>query len=312
MIAHKGRVGVFGATSIIGEYLLPLLVEDGWDVVAFSRKVQYIKQPLENCSITWQLLTKSKLTNISDVHQAEKQITFWINLAPIWVLPEYFSMLLRYGAKHVVAISSTSRFTKSVSSDPVEKELAEYLADNEERLTEWAKTEKLTFTILRPTLVYGLGRDKNISVIASFIRRFAFFCIFGAASGLRQPLHAQDVASVCVAALSATAAINHFYNISGGEIVTYQEMICRIFSALGRKPRFVAFPLWLFRVVVFILRIFPPFRHWSIAMAERMNQDLIFDHAEASRDLGFAPRPFLPTQEDLHNYCQGERYGIKN
>jgi nucleoside-diphosphate-sugar epimerase len=299
MIAHKGRVGVLGATSIIGEYLLPILVEEGWDVVAFSRQVRYTKQPLENCPIIWQLLTKSKLSDISNVHQTEKQITYWISLAPIWVLPEYFAMLLDYGAKHVVAISSTSRFTKSVSSDPAEMELAECLAENEERLIAWTKKEKLTYIVLRPTLVYGLGRDKNVSVIAAFIRRFSFFSVFGAARGLRQPVHAQDVASGFVAALGARAAINRCYNISGGEVVTYREMICRIFSALGRKPRFMVFPLWIFRLAVFLLRIFPPFRHWSAAMAERMNQDIIFNHEDASRDLGFAPRPFRLSIEDI-------------
>jgi len=295
----KGRVGVLGATGVIGEYLLPLLVEEGWDVVAFSRQARYIKETTENQPIIWQLLTKSKSPDSGDVHQIEEPIIFWISLAPIMVLSEYFSMLLLYGAKHVVAISSTSRFTKSISSDQAEKELAESLAENEKRLESWAKKEKLTFTILRPTLVYGLGRDKNISVIAGFIRRFSFFSVFGAARGLRQPVHAQDVASVCVAALSANAAINHSYNISGGEIVTYREMVCRIFSALGEKPRFVAFPLWLFRLAVLLLRVFPPFSHLSAAMTERMNQDLIFDHTDAQRDLGFTPRPFRLTAEDL-------------
>jgi len=305
MIAHKGRVGIFGATSIIGEYLLPLLVEEGWDVVAFSRQKQYVKQ-LGNGPVTWQLLTKCKSADTSDIHQKEGQITFWISLSPIEVLPEYFPMLLTYGAKHIVAVSSTSRFTKSTSSDPAEKKLAENLAENEERLAAWAKKEKLTFTILRPTLVYGLGRDKNVSVIAGFIRRFAFFSVFGAACGLRQPVHAQDVASACVATLSASTAINRCYNISGGEIVTYREMVCRIFLALDKKPRFVVFPLWLFRLGVLLLRMFPPFRQWSAAMAERMNQNLVFDHAEASRDFGFAPRPFLPTREDLYVYYQSE------
>jgi hypothetical protein len=76
-------------------------------------------------------------------------------------------------------------------------------------------------------------------------------------------------------------------------------MICRIFSALGKKPRFVKFPLWLFRLAVFILRIFPRFRQWSAAMAERMNKDMVFDHTEARRDLGFVPRPF-----DLQDFNQ--------
>jgi len=299
MVSYKGRVGVLGATSIIGDYLLPLLIEEGWEVVAFSRQARYVKQPLENQPITWQLLTKSKLPDSCDVNQKEKQITFWISLAPIVVLPEYFPMLLTCGAKHVVAVSSTSRFTKRTSSVPAEKKLADNLAEKEERLVAWAKKEKLTFTILRPTLVYSPGRDKNISIIASFIRRFSFFSVFGDARGLRQPVHAQDVASACVAALSAQAAVNKCYNISGGEIITYREMVCRIFLALGRKSRFVKIPLWLFRLAIFILRILPPFRHWSAAMAQRMNQDMVFDHAEASLDLNFSPRKFQVNKEDF-------------
>jgi nucleoside-diphosphate-sugar epimerase len=299
MIASKGRVGIIGATSIVGEYLLPLLVQEGYDVVAFSRQERYIKQPSENYPVIWQLLTNSQLSDISGVYQTEKKITFWINLAPVWVLPEYFPLLLAYGARHIVAVSSTSKFTKKDSFDPAERKLAEHLAVNEEHLIEWAKTEKITFTILRSTMVYGLGRDKNISVITSFVRRFSFFCVFGTASGLRQPVHAEDVAYACVASLSASAAINHSYNLSGGEVVTYREMICRIFSALDKNPHFVKLPLWFFRLTIFILRIFPPLRHWSFAMAERMNRDMVFDHIEASRDLNFYPRKFQLDKNDL-------------
>jgi hypothetical protein len=32
-----------------------------------------------------------------------------------------------------------------------------------------------------------------------------------------------------------------------------------------------------------------------VAMFERMNESLVFDHAAAARDLGFAPRRFLPS-----------------
>jgi nucleoside-diphosphate-sugar epimerase len=298
MLSCKRRVGVIGATSIVGEYLLPSLVEEGWDVVAFSRRKQNIKPP-GDCPVTWQLLAQSKLTGIRDIYQQEKQIPFWIILAPILVLPEYLSMLVACGAKHVVAVSSTSRFTKRESSDSSEKKLADDLAESEEFLAAMATNEKFTFTILRPTLIYGLGRDKNISVIAAFIRRFAFFCVFGAARGLRQPVHAQDVASCCVTALCSEAAVNHSYNISGGEIINYREMVCRIFHAVDKKPRFLEFPLWLFRLAVFILRIFPPYRQWSAAMAQRMNQDMVFDHAKASRDLNFSPRNFRPDKTDL-------------
>lgn len=34
-------------------------------------------------------------------------------------------------------------------------------------------------------------------------------------------------------------------------------------------------------------------------MAERMNRDLVIDHADAVRDLGFKPRGFALAAEDL-------------
>jgi nucleoside-diphosphate-sugar epimerase len=299
MIAGKGRVGVIGATSLIGDCLLPLLVEDGYDVVAFSRRAQDTQHHLKHLPVEWQILRQAVSSNSSDVFHPEKEISHWVCLAPIWVLPEYIPLLSLYGVKHIVAVSSTSRFTKDNSSNPVEQELAMRLADSEECFVAWAKTEDVTWTILRPTLTYGLGRDKNVSVIARFIQRFAFFPLLGEARGLRQPVHAQDVALGCLAALNGGGAINRSYNLSGGETLTYREMVGRIFSAMGRKPHFVILPLWLFRLAVMFMRVLPPFRRWSVAMAERMNQDLVFDHEDACRDLGFSPRPFLLTREDL-------------
>jgi nucleoside-diphosphate-sugar epimerase len=299
MIACKGRVGVLGATSLIGDFLLPLLVEDGYDVVAFSRRMKDQQRQVKTQPVDWQLLRKTTSSNVSDILTPEKQISHWMCLAPIWVLPEYFPLLSLYGVQHVVAISSTSRFTKTESSDPSERALAAKLTEGEELFIDWAQKNKVVWTILRPTLIYGLRHDKNVSVIIHFIKRFAFFPLLGTARGLRQPVHAHDVALGCLAALSAEKAFDRSYNISGGETLPYREMVGRIFSALGRKSRFVTFPLWLFRLAVLLLRMFPPFRHWSTAMAERMNQDLVFDHEDACRDLGFSPRPFLLTREDL-------------
>ena len=292
MIAYKSRIGVLGATSLIGDCLLPLLVEDGYDVVAFSRRASLVQRQSVSRGVVWRILS------IRCSHD-EEPVTKWICLAPIWVLPEYFSLFLHYGVKHIVAVSSTSRFTKGLSSDTAEQELASKLTEGEQLFIDWAEKNQVTWTILRPTITYGLGRDSNISVIARSIRRLSFFPLLGAAQGLRQPVHAHDVALGCLTALNAEKAFNSSYNISGGETLPYREMVGRVFLAMGRKPRFVILPIWIFRLAVMFLRLLPRFRHWSPAMAERMNSDLVFDHADAQRDLGFTPRPFLPTMEDL-------------
>jgi len=215
------------------------------------------------------------------------------------VLPDYFDLLEAHGVCRVVVLSSTSRFTKDDSSDPEEQAVARRLAVAEERVRAWANSKGVEWVIQRPTLIYGRGRDKNISEMARFIRRFGFFPIFGQASGLRQPVHAEDVASACAAALKAAAATNRAYDLSGGETLSYREMTGRVFSALGRQPKLLHVPLGLFRLAVACLRWLPRYRHWSVAMAERMNRDLLFDHADAARDFGFAPRQFLLKPKDL-------------
>ena len=229
----------------------------------------------------------------------QEGLKHWISVAPIWVLPDYFGLLEAHGVRRIVTLSSTSRFTKDDSSDPEEQAVARRLAEAETRLRVWAEGKGVEWVILRPTLIYGRGRDKNISEMARVIRRFGFFPIFGQASGLRQPVHAEDVAGACVAALNTSAATNQIYSLSGGEILSYRVMATRVFSALGRRPNLLRVPLGLFRLAVVGVRWLPRYRHWSVAMAERMNRDLLFDHADATRDFGFTPRRFFLGPEDM-------------
>ena len=220
----------------------------------------------------------------------------WICLAPLWALPEHFGLLLRCGARRVVVLSSTSRFTKQLgaaSDDPAEHAVAQRLAAAEAQFMQWADAQGIEWVILRPTLIYGLGLDKNLTQIARFIRWFGFFPLLGHANGLRQPIHADDVAAAARAALGSAAATGRAYNISGGEVLSYRDMVSRVFEAQGRRPRFVRVPLLFFRWGVACLRLFPRYQHWTAAMAQRMNVDMVFDHSDAQMDFGFRPRAFV-------------------
>lgn len=288
------RVGLLGATSLVGQCLLPLLKENGWQIRAFSRR------QIKNCDrdVQWiQLPNSPDYQNLStdDI----ERIDFWICSAPPWVLPDYFPMIEKYGVRRIIAFSSTSRFTKSNSSDKNEMVVARQLSESEDRLRNWAQAKGVDWVILRPTLIYGLGQDKNLSEIARLIRRFGFFPVVGQAKGLRQPVHAEDVAMACVLALEKTEVINHAYNLSGGETLAYREMINWVFAALGRRPILIPAPLWLFRLVAVLIRCFPRYRNWTIQMAERMNINLVFDDNEAARDFNYSPGPFRLTSRDL-------------
>ena len=274
------RVGVLGASSMVADSLIPKLAKS-YAVLSFSRQTM-VARP-DSCGD----------------HVRPHQIPYWVSLVPIWVLPDYFPMLSRYGAQRVVALSSTSVFTKQSSSDSAERTMAVRLGEGEQRLIAWATSESVQWLILRPTLIYGRGKDGNIAEIARFIRSFGFFPVFGAADGLRQPLHVDDVASACQLALEIEAVANRAYDISGSETLRYCDMVARVFEALDMPPRCIRLPLWSFRIGAVCVRLLSRSRRYSASMAERMNQDLTIDPRLAISDLGFKPRAFELDLGDL-------------
>ena len=87
--------------------------------------------------------------------------------------------------------------------------------------------------------------DRNVTMIARFIRRFGFFPLVGNGKGYRQPVHADDVAAACLMVLNRPITFNRNYNLSGGQTLTFREMVEAIFLALDKKPRIVSIPLIL-------------------------------------------------------------------
>jgi len=278
---------VVGATSLVGRRLLPRLAQAGIPVHAFTRGAL----PADAPDIRWRPLDGGPVPGGTP-------ITRWIVLAPIGSIDALLPWLATLGAQRVVALSSTSRFTKTGSSESRERAMAEALMRGEQSLAQWAEARGVQWLVLQPTLIYGLGVDRNISTIAGFIRRFGFFPVLGAAGGRRQPIHCDDVADACVRALQAPVS-GRAYPVSGAEVLSYRAMVVRVFEAMGRRPRVLAVPLPVFRAAIAVARLAPRLRGWSPAMAERMNVDMVFAHDEAARDLGFAPRGFALEPDDL-------------
>ncbi len=266
-------VAVLGASSLVGYFLIPALQQAGWQVIGWSRAGAG-----------------------SDLPQV---IPYWICLAPLWVFPDYFVIAQRHGARRVVALSSTSIESKQHSCHVSDQRVVEQLQQGEHALRQWAEARGLEWIVLRPTLIYGAGRDRNVSEIDRLIRRFGFFVLLGRGQGLRQPVHAADVALACQRALESTAFSGRIYNVTGGERLTYRSMVEQIFRARGRKPRIYSIPLWWIVWVLRLLHFFPAYRHWHLGMVQRMESDLVFDGTPISRDLSVHPRPFDLQSFDL-------------
>lgn len=272
---------VLGATSLVGEFLLARLNAQGIEPMSLSRR-----PPVDD--VCW---VDGDLTDPNLVDELPPVATVF-SLSPIWLLPQALPALKARGMTRLVAFSSTSRFTKQASPEASERAVAQALAEAEAEVEAFCAEQGVAWTILRPTLIYVEGRDANVSRLAGLIRRFKVLPLSGAGEGLRQPVHAEDLAAGAIAAARAPAARNKAYDLVGGETLTYRTMAERIYAGLGRRPAILPLPPRLFRLLLTLAKPFYPGA--TATMGDRMAQDLTFDDGAARRDFGWTPRDFRP------------------
>jgi len=277
-MSDTGGVAVLGGSSPLVPFLLEHLPQDG-SVTLASRK------PTTG--------TATAVTTTYADAPADLDASRAISLMPVWELPAYFDWLAARGCTRLVLLSSTSRFTKTRSARPHDRDLAVRLAGGEEAAEEWAADNGIALTILRPTMVYGGPVDGNVSELTRVLSRFRMVPVVGSGSGLRQPVHMGDVAATAARALLEDRTPLTAYDISGGEVLPYRGLVDRIRGTVPGPTLVVRVPGWPFRMLE---RVLPGSRKVQLAagMVDRMGTDMVFDHRAAAADLGHAPRPFTP------------------
>lgn len=276
MSVSPPTVLVLGASSQIGHFLLPRLYTAGFAVLALSR----VKRP-EMPGVSW---LRGGLPDA--MPESLPPLTAIISYGPLWAFAQWLQQAQLHGTPRIVATSSMSAQSKHDSPVPAERVISQQLSDGEDALARVCADRGLDWTVLRPTLVYGVGMDKSLTPIAHRAQRLRVFPL-PAGRGLRQPVHADDVAAASVAALRSAAASGQILPIGGGERLTAATMFARVRQSLSGAT----LPLPLPAALLSLGRHAVPRLRGPLS---RLEQDLIADNTELERCLQIRPRPFRP------------------
>jgi len=283
---HRGPVVLLGAGNLIARYLMPRLLAAGYDTVAVARRAVPVPSEIRVETVEF----GGEGSWVAPPGAAV------VSVLPLAVLAGALPRLT--SARCIVAVGSTSLFSKAGSVDPGERATARKLERAEAAVMAWCAEDGIPATILRPTLVYDGVGDRNVARMIRVVRRYRVLPIVRPSHGLRQPIHADDVAKAILGAIDNPDAAGRAFNIAGGEALTYRAMAERVFLSQGLRPRFLALPVpWLRRAFGLASRIgVVRETGFGSAVFERMNQDLVFDNVEGLAVLDYRPRRFeLPT-----------------
>ena len=284
---------VFGASGQIGEALLARLAGGGWQVFAVSR----VPRPPAG-GVTW--LT-GEFANVGGLPEAVDVV---FSTGPLDGFAQWYARG-QVATRRVVAFGSTSLDTKQASADAYERDIVARLQAAERLVFDTASANGAAATVLRPTLVYGAGRDQTLARIAAMGRRMGFFVLPRGANGKRQPVHVDDLAHAALAVVDAPATDGKAYALPGGETLAYRDMVARTLAALDPPAKLWEVPMPVFRTALWLARKAGMMRGLTDDAVARMREDLVFDASPARRDFGYAPRPFEPDAKAVRRQCVG-------
>ena len=231
----------------------------------------------------------------------------WVSLGPIWLLAPFLEELAEQfpdrikNLRGIVACSSSSVLTKRFAVNDFDRDLVQSLASAEERLHAISLLLKISCSILQPTLIYGQAGsycDRNLSKLLQLLRRLP--CLpLPAETGLRQPIHASQLAAVALRIAEqlrgsgCDPSLPERITLGGDTTLTYAAMISALQEAQpatdpARRCHLLPIPNRLFFSLAAPLLLRSPKAFEAVL---RMGANLS-DFTPAHQLLGREPQPF--------------------
>lgn len=241
------KILLTGVTGYIAQRLLPVLLENGHEVVCCVRDISrfnIIKYATPNISlIEADFLNKESLKLIPNdidlayylIHSMSTQSGDFGSMEEECAT-NFLNRIEQTNAKQVIylsGISNAEELSKHLSS---RKNVESILSSN-----------KYALTTLKAGIIVGSG-SASFEIIRDLVEKLPFMITPRWLHTKCQPIAIRNVIEFLVGVIGETETYNQNYDIGGPDILTYEEMLLRFAKVRGLKRRIVIVPVMTPRV----------------------------------------------------------------
>ena len=283
MFLEDNELLVVGASGHSAQYFFERLVKEN-----FQKKIKCLirSQSQVGHLKAFDLNLEFIIVDFNDINSLKASmdgVKVLLNIAGIRVSEIIVQAGKEVGVDWFILVHTTGRYSKFKSSSK------EYIEIEDTLLNRFSN-----LTILRPTMIYGSSRDRNMYKLIQYIHKHKFFPVFGKGNNLMSPVNAKDLGDAYYAVIqNRKTTFGNQYNLSGKDEIKYISLLEETASALGKKVFFIPLPIWLCLVVVYLFNLILRSRFpISIEQVLRMKEDKVFSWEDAYLDFGFSPMSF--------------------
>lgn len=294
MLDNHDRIVITGAAGLVGQNLIALLREEGFDnIVAIDKHeqnletlaglhpgVQTVHADLADSGAWEQTLDGAAVLVMLQAQIAGLTADPFVRNN----LTATERVLAAAGERGVgFLVHASSSVVNSVADD-------DYTRTKREQ-EELVKQCNLPYCILRPTLMFGWFDPKHLGWLARFMERVPVFPIPGHGRYMRQPLYNRDFCRAILSCMREQPAGAEF-DLVGPDRIDYIDMIRAIRDVKGLKTPVVRIPYWLFDTLLRIYALFsarPPFTSEQLKALTAGDE---FTGVDMEATFGFRPTPF--------------------
>lgn len=158
------------------------------------------------------------------------------------------------------------------------------------RAEELVRASGLSWTILRPSLIYGPG-DAFVTMLAGNLWLAPVMPVIGDGRYRIQPIHAGDVGRCFALSLDMPATIGQSFDLCGNDRMSFNDLLDAVAAAMGQSaPYKLHAPLGLMKLVVPFLQRVPRFP-LTMDQMQMLIEENICDGVW-KQTFGFEPRGF--------------------
>lgn len=229
---------LFGSRTTTGNEFIKALKRSGnqFSLIIYSRKREPGYHQLD--------LTESRTFRTLSKTSFHTKTTL-VSYSPIWLFAGFLERVSAQNPQDlntvntVLACSSSSAETKAYSFNDFDKNLSKKLKLAEQSIFKICEQYSINCIVIRPTMIYGNSgsfSDNNVNKLRKLVDT-ALIIPMPKNSGLRQPIHASQLAGASLKIICKANELNpsssrhkELLSLGGDEILSYSEMLRRVAS----------------------------------------------------------------------------------